>query len=334
MAWSGLIAACLWLVSVAPRRVAAPDTATHISQLTWAACSESGYQLFDIEAPDGMGPIKDSKTGRCLTVRSCDAAALTKEYEAVQLDECGATDHCDGKAQQWKATPIAGSSKTYLFTSAVGTGSEFCLNAVSDKSATEGFELIVWRGCSADETNEQWVATPLSQLKTNDPAKAEAPCLQARECVEPCELSGTWGVAFLLVFGALVAIYVVAGAAYGVKAQGKSLQQDGVIGILPQADFFMTLRGLVEDGLNWTFDTYVHMSSGKSRRTTYANAAGFEDRRFSAPSVPNYGAVAPGSDDARSTLLSESTAAGEPKVAGSVGTEGGNRPPRTKSDDV
>jgi hypothetical protein len=334
MAPSWLLAVCLWLVSAMPWHVAAPATTTHVSQLTWAACSKSGYQLFAIEAPDGMGMIKDSKTGRCLTVRSCDAAALSKEYEAVQLDECGAADRCDGKAQQWKATPIAGRRKTYLLTSAVGSGAEFCLNAVSDKSATEGFELIVWRGCSADETNEQWVVTPLSQLKTNDPAKAAAPCLQARECVAPCELSGAWGLTFLAVFGTLLAVYVGVGAAYGVKAQGKSLRQDGVIGVLPQADCFMALRGLVEDGCNWTVDMYVRMSSGRSRRTIYANAAGFEERRFSAPGVSRYGATTAGSDDAQDTLISESADAGEPKAAGRVSAEGGDRPPRTKSDDV
>lgn len=121
----------------APWLVAAPDATTHVSQLTWAVCADTGYQLFRIEAPDGTGEIRDSKTSRCLTVRACDATALTKEYEAVQLDECGAADRCGGKAQQWKATPIYGKPETYLLTSAVGTGAEFCLNAVSDKSATE-----------------------------------------------------------------------------------------------------------------------------------------------------------------------------------------------------
>ena len=158
-----------------------------------------------------------------------------------------------------------------------------------------------------DELNEQWVVTPLSQLKTNDPDRAKTPCLEALECLPPCELSEAWGGTFLLALGALVGVYVGAGAVYSVKAQGKSLRQDGVIGILPQAEFFMTLRGLVEDGLSYFFEVCVHMSSGTSRyvfsfavavcisslqpnrcrnsgrRTAYANAAGGEDRRFSAP---------------------------------------------------
>jgi hypothetical protein len=127
----------------------------------------------------------------------------------------------------------------------------------------QGFELIVWRGCSVDEPNEQWVATPLSQLKTNDPDKAKAPCLQALECLPPCELSAAWGGTFLLASCGLLALYVGAGAVYSVKAQGKSLRQDGVIGVLPQAEFFMALRGLVEDGLSYFFDTCV--GSGRSR---------------------------------------------------------------------
>ena len=138
----------------------------------------------------------------------------------------------------------------------------------------------------------------------------------------------------MLVFGALLAIYVGAGAAYGVKAQGKSLRQDGVIGLLPQAEFFMALRGLVEDGCTWTVNTYVHMSSGTSRRTKYANAAGFEERRFSAPRVSNYGAATADCGDAEDTLLIKESTAGEQEVAGRIVAEGGDRPPRTKSADM
>ena len=46
--------------------------------------------------------------------------------------ECGAEDACDGKSQDWKATPIPGKAETYMFASAAS--SAFCINAVSDPS--------------------------------------------------------------------------------------------------------------------------------------------------------------------------------------------------------
>ena len=46
--------------------------------------------------------------------------------------ECGAEDACDGKSQDWKATPIPGKAETYMFASAAS--SAFCMNAVSDPS--------------------------------------------------------------------------------------------------------------------------------------------------------------------------------------------------------
>ena len=339
--------------------VAAPTAATASPQssslLTYAACSDSGYQRFSIDAPDGTGRINDDETGRCLTVRSCGATALSKPYEAVQLDDCGVNDLCDGNSQQWKASPIPGKPDTFLLTSAVvapggDSSTEFCLNAVSDKSATEGIELVVWKGCSAAETNQQWIVTEQAQLKTNDPAKATTPCMQAMPCVAPCVLPGGWGSTFLVVFAIGLAVYVVGGALYAVQVQGKSYQEDGAYGLLPQAEFLLALRGLAVDGANWSFDLYVRMSSGGSglsRKTAYANAGGSEERRFSAAAVaaaaaasPSYGGTNDGAGGGSAPAEPSSHPEQEPLLAGEDTEDTAPpRPPpppvaRTKSDDL
>ena len=58
--------------------------------------------------------------------------------------ECGAEDACDGKSQDWKATPIPGKAETYMFASAAS--SAFCMNAVSDPSGKRAPSLArcVW----------------------------------------------------------------------------------------------------------------------------------------------------------------------------------------------
>ena len=61
------------------------------------------------------------------------------------------------------------------------------------RAATENMDLIVWKGCSVGEPNEQF-AVEAEHLKVQDPAKAATPCLQAMPCVAPCVLPSGWGV--------------------------------------------------------------------------------------------------------------------------------------------
>ena len=64
--------------------------------------------------------------------------------------ECGAEDACDGKSQDWKATPIPGKAETYMFASAAS--SAFCINAVSDPSGERARRH--WRDVSEHEMSE------------------------------------------------------------------------------------------------------------------------------------------------------------------------------------
>jgi hypothetical protein len=120
-----------------------------------------------------------------------------------------------------------------------------CLNAVNDPSATAGFSVVVWGGCSTAEANQQYRVSEDGQIKD----EARGQCLEAEPCVAPCMLPSSWGASFLAVFLAAGTLYLAGGAVYAVKLQGKSYAGDGLTGMVPHAAFFMRLDGLVRDGV-------------------------------------------------------------------------------------
>ena len=74
--------------------------------------------------------------------------------------ECGAEDACDGKSQDWKATPIPGKAETYMFASAAS--SAFCMNAVSEPSGKRARHH--WRDVSESRRAEPPCLTELSRV--------------------------------------------------------------------------------------------------------------------------------------------------------------------------
>ena len=97
----------------------------------------------------GMTTKLDALTAGLATV-GVFWGAYMQSYEGVVLMECGAEDACDGKSQDWKATPIPGKAETYMFASAASSASSAVMGALSSLLRAAGSLLSHFGSRRAD----------------------------------------------------------------------------------------------------------------------------------------------------------------------------------------
>ena len=150
-----------------------------------------------------------------------------------------------------------------------------CLNAVGDPTATHKYTLVVW-DCQppSPTTNDAWHWNKKTgNFKTPQPyggatCDKSNCCLSPLPCTTPCVLPSGWGVVFLLVFSVTTFLYVMGGAGYAIKVQGKDYKTDGVTSLCPHHAMWAFLSGLVNDGAALT-SASIQAQIAKARGNRY-----------------------------------------------------------------
>jgi hypothetical protein len=94
------------------------------------------------------------------------------------------------------------------------------------------------------------------------PAGAEC-CLEALPCVAPsCSLPAGFGWTFVLVLLGCSALYLGAGVAHAVKGRGVPLSA-GAMQLVPHAESWVALWGLVQDGCAFTAARWTAYREGR-----------------------------------------------------------------------
>ena len=79
------------------------------SGFDFGSCASSDSDLnWRVEAPSGIGRIRDVASGRCITSRQCRGASQ-EPWAEVLLDLCGSSeagDSCEGRNQLWSGQPV------------------------------------------------------------------------------------------------------------------------------------------------------------------------------------------------------------------------------------
>ena len=249
-----------------------PKNWPRLAKLTWSTCDDSNpYQRFTIETKTAgsVGLVKDESSGRCVQIPDCEPLTGGAWYPVV-LDECGRTDKCGGKNQEWKTLESAASGSTpeqkiLRFQSEQDPTS--CLNVPGGRETVDMLQLIVWKPCDDIDnfqfnyhTAKRWILPPPGGFLTNDWIKgvqgcgtAETCCLTSDPCHFPC-WERFWGTLILIYLALGMVFYVVGSVAHSVRVKGQPMPKTlaGVVHALAWQENWAALGGMVTDGVTYT----------------------------------------------------------------------------------
>ena len=235
----------------------APSTSW--SELKMETCDKDNTaQSFEIDSATGTGRIRDSETGRCVTMKTCTLGSGIQKSIEVGLQECG-EDECDGKASEWVASAATAPGST-MFSSALkgSTGECYVLNVRN----ADTLPVVAYGDptCSPSSTNNQWLDPKAGQMHTAT-GQGCAPncCLTADPCVPPaCVLPTGWAWPFVTTVLLAVGVYAVGGVGFGYRSMGKPLGPAAH----PHHDQLAALGGLVADGFAFFHSQMVKGEGG------------------------------------------------------------------------
>ena len=209
------------------------------------ACGASNVaQSFDVDSTSGTGRIRDTATGRCLTMKTCTLGAGIQKSVEVGLQACG-EDECDGKSSQWIASAGTAAGSTIFKSVLKGTAGEcYVLNVRN----ADTLPVVAYGdpSCDPNSKNNQWLDADGGTMHSSTGMGCEPNCcLTAEPCLPPsCVLPIGWAWPFVTIITLGAAVYVGGGVVYGHKTMGRPLGATAH----PHHDQIVALGGLVIDG--------------------------------------------------------------------------------------
>ena len=252
------------------------------SRVTMAPCSATDpAQWFDIASPSGSPTeIRHRSTDRCVAVRDCDYSYKqgVVSYGQIVVDRCDAVSSCshwtgvaDPTAPEKSMFKAEHTVPPYFSLNAVGTPDGMIANPAavsiilpSEMAKVRSAVWVVAYGGDAwfNGANNQWQFLPATgQLRLTSAAdlmlyticKGHGTdcCMVVEPCNFPCMLiSSGWAVVLLLTLSTVG--YLILGAAYAIKIQGKTVAKDGWPGLVQHRTHWAQLIALVRDGIGYS----------------------------------------------------------------------------------